>query len=247
GTVWGGEWFVGRGPDFTRVGHLLPVSLPGGDKAAVEIWRMGVSWLMAAFGEERGLRHAAHLFNDCDAGKVERLARICRRPGLSATTSSAGRLFDAVAAIAGLRTTVTYEGQAAMELEAAYDDRVEGEYEIRLRGDASSLVIDPRPAIRAAVSDRLKNAPPAVLSTRFHRGMARAVVSACARISESTGLNRVAAGGGVFQNMRLLDLLDTAMLDADLEWFVPSRVPANDGGIALGQAWIAAQKLREGR
>lgn len=247
GTVWGGEFFSVTGAEFTRVGHLLPVSQPGADKAAVEIWRMGISWMTAAYGPDPVEQMAHRLFDEIEPASIDKIARICRRPDLSVTTSSVGRLFDAFAAIADLRSEVTYEGQAAMELEAAYDDRVEGEYEIRLRRDASGIVLDPRPAIRAAVDDRRMGAPASVIAARFHRGLATAAVAVCEQISEQTGVGRVVLGGGVFQNMRFLDLISIRMRAAGLECFAPERIPANDGGIALGQAWILANQYQERR
>lgn len=239
GSLWGGEFLKVDGASFSRLGYLLSVSQPGGDRAAEEIWRMALSWMMASIGPEMAPREAADLFPEVPKNLLERASRICLRAGLAPATSSVGRLFDAVAAIAGLRSCVTYEGQAAMELEAAFDEGVAGEYEFRIKENAAGIVLDPKPAVRGALADRKRNRGPAVIATRFHRGLASVTAKICGRISESTGLTRVVLGGGVFQNMRLLDLLDSRILDAGLDLYVPRRIPANDGGIALGQAWIA--------
>jgi hydrogenase maturation protein HypF len=150
----------------------------------------------------------------------------------SPVTTSAGRLFDAVAALAGLRMFVTYEGQAAIELEAAYDPSVRGMYEIDFAGG----VIDPRAAIAAAAVE----ADPRIVATRFHRGLADATARACAALADRHGTGVVVLSGGVFQNQRLLDGTSGLLRGAGLEVLTPRRLPANDGGISYGQAAVAA-------
>lgn len=238
GTVWGGEFFVVAGTDCRRIGHLLQVTQPGGDRAAVEIWRMALSWLIASLGVRRAVDAASRIFPEVDPRQIVQVAHLCDRPAVSPVTSSVGRLFDAAAALAGVRTEVTYEGQAAMELEALYDECAEGEYEFRLRRRASLWILDPRPAIRRLLSDRMSDTPASIIASRFHHGLATASTMLCKRISAETGLRNIALGGGVFQNMILADLFERNLMDADIELLAPERIPANDGGIALGQAWI---------
>lgn len=247
GTIWGGEFLKVDETGFERLGHLVPVAQPGGDRATVEIWRMAVSWLIAAFGPEEAMKVGRQVLPEISTDLIEQVGRLSLRPGLTLTTSSAGRLFDAMAVIAGIRTEVTFEGQAAMELEAACADRFDGEYEFRIRETLGALLLDPRPVVRAAVMDRRHGESAAAVAVRFHRGFAHAIGDACVKIAASTGLNRVAAGGGVFQNMRLLDDVERNLLDAGLEFYAPERIPANDGGIAIGQAWIASNRFAEGR
>jgi hydrogenase maturation protein HypF len=225
GTVWGGELLVGDLVDFERVGHLAPVPLPGGDAAVGEVWRMAVAWGAKVDGVEPERLRA-----------VEQMAR----DGFnSPVTTSVGRLFDAMAALAGLRNVVSYEGQAAIELEAAYDPSVRGMYDI----DVTGGVIDPRAAIRAAAGE----SDPHVVSTRFHRGLADATARACAVLAARHGTDVVVLSGGVFQNRHLLEATTGLLEGGGLRVLTPRRLPANDGGIAYGQAAVAAARMAAGQ
>jgi hydrogenase maturation protein HypF len=219
GTVWGGELLLGDLRGFERVGHLLPVRLPGGDAAVSEPWRMAVAW-----GAE------------APSGAAGRAVEHMVRTGInSPLTTSAGRLFDAVAALAGVRTHVTYEGQAAIELEALYDQAIRGMYGIDVVDDGM-LVIDPREAIAAAAAED----DAAVVATRFHRGLADATARACVMLADRSGVDTFVLSGGVFQNRRLLDGTAGLLRAYGLRVLTPERLPANDGGISYGQAAVAA-------
>jgi hydrogenase maturation protein HypF len=160
------------------------------------------------------------------------------RTGFSAPpTSSMGRLFDAVSALCGVRAACRYEGQAAIELEGAAADGDHGAYGFGLDAE---LVLDPRPALRELLADLAAGTPVAVVSSRFHSGVARATARACAHAASSAGLGSVALSGGVFQNRRLLGETAAALEQLGLRVLVPERLPPNDGGIAYGQAAIAA-------
>ncbi len=209
-TVWGGEILVGGLRGVERAAHLHPVRLPGGDRAAREPFRMACAWLIAA-----GLP----VPDGWDA-----IAQLCRTGLAAPWTSSAGRLFDAVAALCGLRTHATYEGQAAIELEAIANPGERGAY--RFDG------LDARPVIAAVLRDRHD---PGVVSARFHRGLAEATAEACA----TTGERLAVLSGGVFQNRLLLALTTEALKARGLRVLVPRRLPANDGGISYGQAAVA--------
>jgi len=234
GTVWGGEILVGDLGTFTRAGHLLPVRLPGGDRAARQPWRMAAAWLQAAgaapvLPPDSLRRYVTH----------EQWRTVCEmaRRGFSAPwTTSAGRLLDAVAALCGIRASCTYEGQAAIELEALADVADSGAYELPVGDD---LVIDPRPAIRAAFGDVEAGVSPALVSARMHRALARATAIACAGAAERAGLRRVVLSGGVFQNRLLLEWTTAACAERRLEVLVPRALPPNDGGISFGQAAVA--------
>ncbi len=239
GAVWGGELLLGGIGSFRRVGSLLPVALPGGERAIRQPWRMACSWLSAAFGHEPQLpRSLARRVEPRAWAQVYRLIAT----GTSApATTSMGRLFDAVAALAGLRAEVNYEGQAAIELEAVCDHGERGSYPIAVGGEP--LVIDPRETIRAVAADVAAGAPAAVIARRFHRTIARATVEACIALAAAHDTDVVALSGGVFQSRLLLESVSDALAGAGLRVLAPERLPINDGGISYGQAAVAAASL----
>src|SRR6185503_3630705 len=180
GTVWGGELLLGGLEDFERVGLLFPVRMPGGDAAVRQPWRMACAWLSAAFDEPPPL--PAALQGQVRPEAWRQVAELARTGVASPLTSSVGRLFDAVAALCGLRAQVNYEGQAAIELEAAADPLETGAYALPVNGgEAGPLVLDARAAIRAAVRDLGEGLPPSCVAARFHNGLAAATAAACAR------------------------------------------------------------------
>jgi hydrogenase maturation protein HypF len=233
GTVWGGELLVADLLGFERVGHLATVRMPGGEAAIREPWRMAVAWLDAAFD-------GAPPDHPVLARHAERApaVRTMARDGFNApVTSSAGRLFDAVAALLGVRDAVTYEGQAATELEQAADPGPGDGYEVEVGDD---LVLPAGALVRAVVADQADGVPVPVVAARFHRGLAATLVEMTTAVRERTGLGVVALSGGVFQNLLLLDLVTDGLETRGFEVLVHRRVPCNDGGISLGQAAVAA-------
>jgi hydrogenase maturation protein HypF len=152
-------------------------------------------------------------------------------------TSSCGRLFDAVAALIGLRYEVNFEGQAAIELEAIADTSCEERYEFEISGEE----LDFRPMIERIIKEE---APAPLVAARFHNTFAASIHEMCLRMRRESGLNRVCLSGGTFQNMRLLGLTARALRASGLELFLHRNVPPNDGGIALGQAVIAAERMK---
>jgi hydrogenase maturation protein HypF len=247
GAAWGGEILVGGVAGFTRVGHLRPVPLPGGDTAAREPWRMACAWLREAMEEDPPLPPAL-------AGAVtpERWAAVAglARTGLAAPpTTSVGRLFDAVAALCGLRPKVTYEGQAAIALEAAASPADVGEYPLPVvegAGAGGATLLDARPTVLAAARDVARGAGAGAVSARFHAGLASATARACAGAAAAAGLRTVVLSGGVFQNRLLLEATVARLERAGLRPLVPERLPPNDGGVAYGQAAVAARWLLDG-
>ena len=221
GTAWGGELLAGDLVAFERAGHLWPVRLPGGDRAAREPWRMACAWLVAA---ELGVPE-----------EWETVARMARSGVASPVTTSVGRLFDAVAALCGVRTHTTYEGQAAAELEGVADPSEPGAYPLPF----TDGMLDARETIRAIVADLDAGAPADAVSARFHRALARGTARACAELAVA---GTVVLSGGVFQNRLLCEWTTAALGDAGLRVLVPRALPANDGGIAYGQAAVAAAR-----
>ena len=229
GTVWGGEILAGDLRGFERCGHLWPVPLPGGDAAAREPWRMACAWRMAAGGDPRPLRGV-------DPDRWHAIARLAETGVAAPPTTSVGRLFDAVAALCGLRLEVSYEGQAAMELEAACDASERGAYPLA----AVSGVLDARETILAVERDVARGLATGVIAARFHHALADATADDCARLAADRGLDAVVLSGGAFQNRRLLERTAERLARAGLRVLVPERLPPNDGGISFGQAAVAA-------
>ncbi len=157
-------------------------------------------------------------------------------------TSSMGRLFDAVAALAGGRQKVNYEAQGAIEFEALAADDESGSYSFC----NEQAQIQVRPAIQSVVDDVLKGVPIPVISSRFHNGIAKMVLEICIALREKSGLNTVALSGGVWQNMFLLRRTLDVLGKSEFDILIHRQVPTNDGGLALGQAAIAAWKLKKG-
>jgi hydrogenase maturation protein HypF len=242
GTVWGGELLVGGLDGFVRAGHLHPVRLPGGDQAVRQPWRMACAWLVAAGdGDAAPPPIPPALAGAVDDTRWRAIAGLARGGAAAPVTTSAGRLFDAVAALCGLRAIVTYEGQAAAELEAACDPHERGSYPLPV-GDG--FVLDARETIRAVARDAAAGVATGVIAARFHRALADALARACVEIAARHGTDLVVLSGGVLQNVRLLVGASTRLEAAGLRVLVPEQLPPNDGGIAYGQAAIAAATVR---
>ena len=154
-----------------------------------------------------------------------------------------GRLFDAVAALAGIRAEINYEGQAAIELEAACDPSERGAYPMRLATAEGHIVIDPREMIRAVAADVASDTSVAAIATRFHRTLACATAAACVEAAAALGARVVVLSGGAFTNQRLLSETTAELTAAGLRVLTPERLPAGDGGISYGQAAVAAARM----
>ena len=232
GTAWGGEILAGDLRGAERVAHLWPVRLPGGDRAVREPWRMACAWLVAAGAGEAV---PARLREAVAPERWDAVARMAASGFAAPVTTSAGRLFDAVAALCGLRAAITYEGQAAIELEAIADPAAGGCYPLGAALDARELVLAVRDDAAAGVA-------PATIAARFHRALASATAGACAAAAEAAGVDQVVLSGGVFQNRLLLTWTAERLEAAGLQVLVPEALPANDGGVAYGQVAVAAAR-----
>ena len=240
GTIWGGEVLLADYHGFTRAAHLNPVPMPGSAAAIKEPWRMALSHLRAAFGEDMdGLDLPLARFADPQQRRV--LLQMMEKGINSPPTSSLGRLFDAVAAIIGLRGTVAFEGQAAMELEMIADGNEAGRYEFTWGENAGgAIAIAGDALIRDVVRDAAAGVAPAAISARFHNTLIVLFDQLCRHLRTRTGIDRVALSGGVFQNDRLLVGLTRALKKSGFDLLTHRLVPANDGGLSLGQAVVAA-------
>jgi hydrogenase maturation protein HypF len=246
GTLWGGELLAADLADFQRLGHLAAVPMPGGAAAVREPWRMAAAYLYAVFGDAVPRLDVVRRHADRWASvvAVARSATGAAGSGLNAPrTSSAGRLFDAVSAILGVRDTVTYEGQAAVELEQRVRRDEEASYPVPLQETVPLSGAGPA-LVRCVVEDLLAGVDVGRIAARFHNGLSRAVVDAVAVLRERTGLGTVALSGGVFQNVVLLERVVAGLQRSGMRVLVHARVPPNDGGISLGQAAVAGARAR---
>ncbi len=254
GTVWGGEFLVAGYEGFRRLGHLLPFRLPGGDRAAHEPRRSALSLLWQTWGEKGltgDLPHHRSLWRE-----RESLVAILRKGIAAPFTTSVGRLFDAVASLTGLCQVSSFEGQAGMALEFAAErfrksnGADETGYTIPLldhgterSGWQGRWVADWRPMVHAIVKDVMEGSPPERTASKFHHALADLIGQA----AEVIALPRVVLTGGVFQNALLVYLTRRRLEKAGFLVYTHCRVPPNDGGLALGQAMVAAHRLPEGK
>ena len=248
GTMWGGEFLVADFNGFERAAHLQPVPMPGGAAAVREPWRMALAWTVRAAGADAAARLGAAL--DPRWSQVLPLAVADSERRHSILTTSVGRLFDAVAALVGLRSQVTYEGQAAIELEvlARSVPRTSApQYPTEIVEAASPegfVVLDPSPLIATVLTEVERGTDRSVIAAGFHEGLGRATAALGARLARRHGLDTVALSGGVFQNVRFSDIVEDALATEGLTVLVHESVPPNDGGISVGQAAIAALGTR---
>ena len=242
GKMWGGEFFVADFHYAERVAHLDYVPMPGGAKAVREPWRMAAVYLQEAFGDDF-LDLDIHFTGELDRQKWNTLASMIASNTNCPQTSSMGRLFDAISALIGLRSTVNYEGQAAIALETIANRSSQQTYEFTI---ADGGIIKSEGLIKQAVSDLIGGVSSADISAGFHRAIANLIGDVASDIRAERKLNRVALSGGVFQNMLLLEMSCEVLRARDFEVLTHSRVPTNDGGISLGQAAIANAQIRSG-
>ncbi|MEA2008938.1 MAG: carbamoyltransferase HypF [Chloroflexota bacterium] len=278
GAIWGGEFLIADYGGYHRAYHLDYVPLPGGDKAVREPWRvalatlhvLGLDWnpnlVPVLYAQRLGV-------DNPDYPPLKILRRQLEEEINTPPTSSAGRLFDAVSALLGVCEKISYEAQAAIELEALADTDEEGLYpfgissqktgarpprfelqkprrsqaikDIRANsfGSKNSDIIGIAPAIQAILSDLERGVPVPLISARFHNGLAKMVRDVCRKLRTEHNINTVALSGGVWQNTTLLERAISLLQEDDFNIYTHHKVPANDGGLALGQAVIAQQKL----
>jgi hydrogenase maturation protein HypF len=236
GAIWGGEVLVADYRDFQRRFHLAYAPLPGGELAVRQPWRLALAWLRAA-----GMEWSPDIpaLQAADRAALTILEHQLETRVNTPMTSSIGRLFDAVASLLGVRQVVHYEGQAAIELEALADPNERGAYAFAI-GETS---FDGAPVMRAALADWRAGISVPQIAARFHNGLAALALDLCQRIRQEQDLNEVALSGGVWQNRRLLETAQAGLSAAGFRVLTHHKVPANDGGVSLGQAAVAAHSL----
>jgi hydrogenase maturation protein HypF len=247
GTLWGGEFLVAGLARSRRVGHLRPLPLLGGEAAIRSPWRLAAAALL-----ESGVPPDSGALAAIPRGQLEAARALWARPRMHALSSGAGRWFDAVAALCGLRTEISYDAQAAIELEAIAAEGDHGRYPLTFEepddelidadGEPAPFMIDLRPMIRAIAHELDGTHAPETpeIAARFHDTLADAIVAGCRRAREAGAPATVALTGGCFQNRRLTERARAGLERAGFEVLLHRRVPCNDGGIALGQVAIAA-------
>jgi hydrogenase maturation protein HypF len=234
GAVWGGEFLVGDYRNYRRAAHLRYVGLPGGDQAIREPWRMAVTHLLDA-GLPTGSVEARVL-----PVQFQAIKRMLERHFQTPLTSSVGRLFDAVAALAGVRDRVSHEGQAAIELEwRAMESAATGVYPFDLT-EQTPFVVDTRPLIEAVAAEANQGVSAAVIARRFHSTVVEIIAAVCERLRRDTGLEAVVLSGGVFLNALLTHEVSARLRGDGFRVYRHRLVPPNDGGLSLGQLAVAA-------
>ncbi|HEX3867198.1 MAG TPA: Sua5/YciO/YrdC/YwlC family protein, partial [Gemmatimonadaceae bacterium] len=237
GSIWGGEILAGDLGGFTRIGHLRPVSLPGGEAAVKKPWRMACAWLCDAHGGDAPLPTALHGIVQPEQWAT--VCRIARTSSRAPVTTSVGRLLDACAAICGVRPRVNYEGQAAIDFESIARAGATGAYPCAVY-DEQTIIIDPREMIRAVERDANAGRDRAEIAAWAHNGLVYAAALAAQAASDRMGTRTIVLSGGVFQNVLMLEALAAALERRNLRVLVPRLLPPNDGGLSYGQAAVAA-------
>jgi len=246
GAIWGGEILLATYTSYQRRFHLDYFSLPGGDRAILEPWRVALAWLeKAGIAWEDDLPPIQYI--NSQPGNMQALATLrhqLERGTNVIPSSSVGRLFDAVASLLGLRHAVNYEAQAAIELEA---QAILAPHELKgYNFSITNSILDLTPAIIAILTDLRDSIPTPSIAARFHNTLAEIILNACQIIRGESGAARVALSGGVWQNITLLTKTTERLKSASFQVYTHQKVPANDGGVSLGQAVIASQILKQG-
>lgn len=236
GHSWGSEIMIADLLSFKRFTHFDYLPMPGGDKAVSEPWRMGISALYSAYGEEISSLNLPFV-NAIPPDKLEWILQMLRKGVNTPLTCGAGRYFDAVAAMLGICFTSGYEGEGPMKQEALTRPGIDDDYPVDVNDTVSMT-----PTFRRITEDLLKGVPSSVIATRFHNTVARVVVQEVVRAHRESGLDKIVLSGGVFQNRYLAERIILLLRSQQLNLYLHASVPPNDGGIALGQLAIAAKR-----
>ncbi len=241
GTIWGGEFLLADWRSFRRIGHLEYVPLPGGEAAIKKPYRMALSYLYTLLGEGFSLEGLP--FSKLNPVELEIIRQQLRRGINCPLTSSAGRLFDAVSALVGVREEIDYEAQAAIELEMLAPNEVDDFgadfYPFSIIEHQGAKVVKLGELFFAVVQDVKNQVPVPTISLKFHNTIAQMIAEMCKLISRESRITQVVLSGGVFQNRLLLKLATTTLQRERFSVLTHHLVPCNDGGISLGQAVVA--------
>lgn len=242
GTIWGGEFLLARQESFQRVAHLRQFRLPGGEAAIKQPHRTALGLLFAMQGEELFRQDDLIPLRDFPPSDLAVIQQMLEKGLHSPVTSSAGRLFDAVAALIGLRQYVHFEGQAAMELEFAIQPDIEAVYDFRL-DKSEPTIIDWQPMIVEILEDMRQGCGTGLIAAKFHNTLVEIIVA----VARQTGKEKVVLTGGCFQNRYLIERSIQRLIESGFRPYWHQRVPTNDGGISLGQVMAASRALMQTR
>ena len=240
-TIWGGEVLICDAAGYRRAACLEPVPMPGSAAAIKEPWRLGLAYLNHVYGTSLWDLDLP-LIRSLDRSRGDVILRMADQRINAPLTTSLGRLFDGVAAIMGLRQSVAYEGQAAVELEMVADGHTRDHYDVGWN-DGDCKRIRTGELIEAVCKDLLAGTPAFIVSRKFHNALIHMFANLCIQLREETGLDRVVLSGGCFQNVLLLEGTTTHLRDSGFKVYTHRQVPCNDGGLSLGQALIAAANI----
>jgi hydrogenase maturation protein HypF len=246
GNLWGGEFLIADIGGFDRVGQFKYVSLPGGEAAIKEPWKTAVSYVVDAAGDKAFdcLEHVGFI-DKYGKETIEKLIIIARSREVSPLASGAGRLFDAVSALLGICDRNTFEGEAAMALEAIAQEGIDDEYHVEFKKENGYTVIDFSPVILTIIDDLVQGYALEMVSAKFHNTVVSVIRTMVRGMSERHKLNDVALSGGTFQNLYILNRVITMLSLDGMNVFVNHQVPCNDACISLGQAYIIRERLKK--
>jgi hydrogenase maturation protein HypF len=247
GNLWGGEFLIADIDGFERAGQFKYVPLPGGEAAIREPWRTAVSFVLEAAKSEASeyLDKIGFRQRYGDAS-LEQVIKVARSRELSPLASGAGRLFDAVSAMLGLSSVNTFEGEAAMALESCVAGHVDGQYPVEFIRENGYTTVDFSRTIIEILQDITKQQDVSVVATKFHDTVASVIETVVSDLSRERRIMDVALSGGTFQNLYLLRRTEQLLRSRGMNVFVNRKMPCNDGGISLGQAYIVRERLRRG-
>jgi hydrogenase maturation protein HypF len=241
-AVWGGEFLLADLKEYHRVAHLKYVPMPGGETAIKNPWRMALSYLYTYYGEDL-LNLDLEFVRKLEQNRYETIKRMLDQKINIFDTSSIGRLFDSVSVLLNFRERTNYEGQPAIELEYLADEKTKGKYDFEITKLKNVSIINPELIIKGVVNDLLRKESKSKISAKFHNTIAQMINEVCKRLRKEYDLNSVCLSGGVFQNMFLLDRAYTLLTNSKFKVYTHHKVPTNDGGISLGQAAVANQRI----
>lgn len=239
GAIWGGEFFIGSRTQYKRVGHLEYVTLQGGDSAIEAPWKCALSFL------ETMHEGVESFFPNLDKVEIQVVEKALQKKVHCYQSSSMGRLFDCVAALLLGCSHISYEAQAAIELESLVDDSITESYSFSITESEGAFILGYKGILECVLEDLSKHEPISVISSKFHNTISKATIDCACRIREKYLLDNIFLGGGVFENTYLLKNIIFGLKKRNFQVFYNQTVPLNDGGLSYGQAAVAASILEE--